>query len=412
MSAVPSPNAHKMARGNSIADLGWRGAVVAVAVTWLLVYLRAPQAILTPQFWGEDGNIFFVQQHIHGSSVLFWPYQGYSVLYQRLGAALASQISITYAPELYFAGWLAAASWSAATIAVARVPFAWLYGSLLMIAPHGGPIFGSLTNAQWMLVPALVFVLATPPPAGMIARANQLLLVAISGLSGPFSILALPLAAWRLWQRQCRFDTVLAAVAVIVATVQLGIMLSSPDRAGMPPETAHWLSGLRMADRWFGQLVHGQPTDNLAAVLWVTLLLAGIVTVLWNDRNRIELLLLLLFAALIVFGGWYKYRNSANSFGPLRGGDRYFFVPRLIVIWILVRGVLGARPSSVIPAAALTAIAFNYTMWSRPILPVLDWRSAAARIERGEETHFPINPLTRPPAMWHVTIPARNRDGQ
>src|SRR5258708_13701706 len=61
--------------------------------------LRWPDAIANPQFWAEDGHVFFRDQIVYG----FWgslilPYHGYLNVIQRLVAALASLFPATYAP--------------------------------------------------------------------------------------------------------------------------------------------------------------------------------------------------------------------------------------------------------------------------------------------------------------------------
>jgi hypothetical protein len=61
---------------------------------------------------------------------------------------------------------------------------------------RSGETLTNPTNVQWIMAPALPLIAAAAPPAGRFARANQVAFVALSGLSGPFSILMIPIWLW------------------------------------------------------------------------------------------------------------------------------------------------------------------------------------------------------------------------
>ena len=128
--------------------------------------------------------------------------------------------------------------WTAATIAGLALPqpLAASLGVAALLAVPGGETLTNPTNVQWIMAPALPLIAAAASPAGRLARANQLAFVALSGLSGPFSILMIPIWLWRVLSgaRRDAFALVLAATT------------SSPERrrpsfwSGRPkPSTRH-----------------------------------------------------------------------------------------------------------------------------------------------------------------------------
>ena len=64
--------------GTSIQDTSViRIATVLVAL--VIIYLRMPENFIRPQFWGEDGALFFKFVHEIGAGGLLMPASGYFV---------------------------------------------------------------------------------------------------------------------------------------------------------------------------------------------------------------------------------------------------------------------------------------------------------------------------------------------
>src|SRR5260370_35293416 len=72
------------------------------ALIFILLILRRPDCVTNPQFWAEDGNLFFRWQLLYGlKACLFLPYNGYLCVMQRLIAASASWFPVYYVPLVY-----------------------------------------------------------------------------------------------------------------------------------------------------------------------------------------------------------------------------------------------------------------------------------------------------------------------
>ena len=227
--------------------------VIAVfGVTVALLFARAPDAFHTPQFWAEDAVVFWVQQYEQGFfASLLRPSAGYLHVMPRLIAALTDFLPYQMHPAAFVAGAAdrdrldrrdhCGIGPAAAACGVAGV-------AALLVVP-GGETLTNPTNVQWIMAPALPLIAAAASPAGGLARANQLAFVALSGLSGPFSILMIPIWLWRVLSgaRRDAFALVLAATTCLAGTVQALILVGAPETLDAPPDLlrALWVTLLR-----------------------------------------------------------------------------------------------------------------------------------------------------------------------
>src|SRR5689334_6167209 len=74
----------------------------AVCFLFLLLFLKRPDALLSAQFFAEDGRIFFHDQLLFGAWEAFSiPYAGYLLFVPKSVAMLASLFPIEAAPTVY-----------------------------------------------------------------------------------------------------------------------------------------------------------------------------------------------------------------------------------------------------------------------------------------------------------------------
>lgn len=375
--------------------------LAAVIIALVLAFLRASDALLAPQFRVEDGPIFFQQSHLIGWRALVSPYAGYFVTFQRIVAFVASPFGAVYAPDIYVVGWIVALCWSVATIASSAVPHAWIYSLAFMLVPQRGALIASLTNSQWILAAAMVFVVASPAPASRLVRSNQLGLIVVSGLSGPFSILTLPVAAGRLYLQRSRFDWYVASAVGACALIQLAAMALTYQGSHHTVPGDPVMALLSALDGSIGRFIHGGSTDPLMRAGLVTLLMSTLVVIFVGDRQRLWLSLLALFGLLVLLAGWWKYRHSPDSSIP----DRFLVLPRTVLLWVLMRGLLSAPLQASMAAICLLSFVLHYRQWHRPVSSRLDWRPAAEALDRGEGMVLRVVPGDHPSGV--IVIPPR-----
>jgi hypothetical protein len=167
-----------------------------------------------------------------GWPALFHPLGGYLNTLSRLVAAFAVNFPLVAAPAIYLAF---AAFFQLLPVALmlsrrmdaalpswpARLALVYSYAAM----PNSYELNLNLTNAQWHLAIAAFLILAGSPATGRIARATDLSLLTLSGLSGPFGIFLVPIAGLDSWRR--RHISAPAAIVTATAAVQLGLILAS-----------------------------------------------------------------------------------------------------------------------------------------------------------------------------------------
>src|SRR5690348_1083211 len=82
-------------------SLGIGEIATLFAASALGLFLRAPDALLNPQFIAEDGTAFFAGQFGRLLPPLFGPVQGYWVVLDRLVAWYASFFPVILVPLVY-----------------------------------------------------------------------------------------------------------------------------------------------------------------------------------------------------------------------------------------------------------------------------------------------------------------------
>src|SRR5580692_2207009 len=82
--------------------VGFLAFLPTSAIIFLLLFLRRPDALANPQFFAEDGMIFFHDQLLFGIRQALWiPHAGYVLAVQRLTALLGSYFCPVLAPAVY-----------------------------------------------------------------------------------------------------------------------------------------------------------------------------------------------------------------------------------------------------------------------------------------------------------------------
>jgi hypothetical protein len=373
-----------------------------------LLRIRVPDAFRNPQFWAEDGGIFFQQNYIEGPRALLMPYYDYLHFVPRLVAWLATPFGAVPAPMLYLAAATILSMWAAFTAATANIRHAWALGAAMLLVPHTGEAFATITGVQWLLAPVMALALATPTPEQRWARVNQFIYVCLAAPTGPFSVFAIPLALWRLYRDRSLYGRSLSLIVLASAAAQI-VVASLSFKLGSAQGGNAFPLALLLTDRWLGELAHGFPqTKTNWQALAVALVVVAVFSSLVKDR-RVIFALLFLFALIGLAATELRFLGSPfwEHFLHPGGYDRYFYIPRLVVIWSLILLILDMRLRSILGVAAALVIVANCRLWYKFPLPDLPWREGASRIDRGEAAKIAINPLGHKGPVWFVTVPAK-----
>jgi len=183
----------------------WLAFLGISAAGALVIVSRRPDAILNPQFWAEDGTIWYAEAHAHGLRSLLSPYLGYFQTLPRVVAVAAQILPLTWAPLVFnlvavalmlLPVWLLA-SQGFARLASPRVRLG--FGFLILALPNTHSMCANVTNSQWYLALAAVLVLLAESSE---APAFDLTVLGLCAVSGPFAVFLAPVAALMWWKRK------------------------------------------------------------------------------------------------------------------------------------------------------------------------------------------------------------------
>ena len=393
---------------SSSEPLQWFESVVRGSVALVMLFSRRPDVFANPQFWAEDGAIFFVEEKRFGWRTLFQPYAGYLHTVPRMVAGAAGIAPAMWAPALYTIGMAAVVVWTVMKAASRRVdlPLAYWSGLAVVLVPNMDELVLNITNAQWFGAIIMLLIAVGRSPANAIQAIADVSAIALFGLTGPFAVFFAPLFLARFFGKRTRYNAALVAINSALAVVQLLVYLS--QNSAEPAAPFDLLTALAVVGhRTVGQLLNLMPPfDWRYSIVWglmaLTLWLAVWVLLPMEARLR-RLRPMLGFAATIVLaGGLWGYRVALEELFQVTHTQRYFYLPLLVTLWVLIGGLTLPGWHRALFGLALATIAIRNVEYFR-ITPLVDhrWYQRASAIDRGEPAEIPINPLP-----WTVTLGA------
>ncbi len=383
----------------------WSRTGVQAAITGLLLLLillaRRPESFLHPQFWAEDGSIFFVQADLDGLRSLVEPFSGYHLFLLRLIAASSAVLDARWVPAAYFSVSMAATLGIALAAFSPRVDLPCRPACVLSLGlvPHTGEVLGNLTNLQWITALALVWLLLARDGTNLRQQATDVFVAFIVGLTGTFSILFAVLFIWRAWRRKTSASAIVAAVIALTASIQFWTVLNAPPdptQDGSPSvQMIAWVIGLRLPACLLLPPVWVEKVPR-AVLMWLgaATIAALLAVALVRGPRRDFRLGLVACIAVVLAATIYRVRCDLGVFGGLVNGDRYFFVPKVLTAWLLISGWSGRRCIrwTTVAATGMMLIATS-AQWRYERLVNHHWDDYARRIEAGESVQdIPVNP--------------------
>lgn len=382
-------------------------AALALAATSLL-FSRRPDIFALPQFWAEDGTVFFVEQRVLGLAAFAQPYASYLHTIPRLTAGAAGLAPAVWAPAIYLGVSLACALAAVLKAASRRVALPHPYWSALavVLVPNMGELLLNVTNAQWFGAVIMLLIAIGNAPRGARELAVDLGAVVLFGLSGPFAVFFAPLFAWRWWRDRNGRTATLALTVLAVGAVQIAALAVYPTRRD-PGEFSAIEALAAIGQRTGGQLVNIMPApDGAPPVVWGLVALAGWVA-LWlalpaAGRMRAAKWPLAFAAAVVLAGGVWRFRAYVVELFEATHTQRYFHLPLLAMIWLSLGALSASRGwRRTVAMLALVVLAVRNIPHHRIFAHVdRDWYALAPAIDRGEPVDIPINP-----APWAVVLP-------
>jgi hypothetical protein len=377
-----------------------------------ILYARKPDMFQRPQFWAEDGGLFFLQACMRGWSSIFEPYAGYFHFLPRLVALIAEAFDPARAPGIYVGCSLLLTLWVSARTLSERFPIrpAIACALAVVLVPDAFEVLLSVANLQWILAAGLVAVLISDDPATPAQKIHDVVAVAAVGLTGPFSTLFAPIFVLRFLARRSVWSGIIGALAVTAGTIQLICVLGHP--AVIPPgATVEILHGaIAIGSRLAGSLLLGKwvpnPPGIFAGLVLAAISLAGTGwLVMRAGAVRLQRIWAGLAFIAVLAASLYRCRFVLPGLTLIGFGARYFFPLQMLLVWLLISVFQSKLRGHRMAAGSIIAIMLiaNLPRLRYGALPDLHWSDYAAKIRAGEKVLVPINP-----AGWTIPVPAKH----
>jgi hypothetical protein len=397
--------------------------VSVLLISLVLISAKSPDALLNPQFWAEDGSVFYAQQFGRTWPLLFVPYAGYLHFIPRMIAWLASGVEPARVPVVYN---LSAIVIQGLCIAYAATRMSFWFGAVIAIlafflTPTAGDIFATITNIQWVAQFALMFGLLRSAlnRSYRIGDGVAAALILVASLTGPFSVIA-ALSIVLLWSaglaaRRVHLRRFAGSVSQIVsdieptrlaalflgATAQLVTMATHPVRTPTPVWMGKELEVFDLAHNMFFKIVVGSYSngqliiDFVYFIIFISMMAIAIKQI--RATTLLTVFLLIIGAAQPLLA--YLKQHEGGVLSPL---SHYFYFLAVISFCGVAKMAMSAptkyRWGLISSATACLALFFFIRPQYLIRAPFLDlhWSVYAAEISAGEHNVVvPLNPFFR-----------------
>jgi hypothetical protein len=379
-----------------------QGAVFLVACG--VIISRRPDALFHAQFRYEDGAVWYADAYNLGWwQALLRPWQGYFQTLPRLGASLALLVPLSWAP-LVLALVAIAVQGLPVNLLLSRQASGWgslrfraLLAGMFLALPVCEEVGAIMTTALWFLALSAFLLVVAQRPRSLAGQCFGLCLLLLSGLTGPFCIVLLPIAAIVAWKRGDGWRWVVAGTLAMTAIIQAwALLIVDPGGRSHPVLGAGSVLLLKLlASKVYLGTLLGSNTLAAQSGLWGTIVLAAVTvggTVVIGAcylKSPREMRLFILFASMLLVAALLSPKVGARpglttwQVLVFLGESRYWFFPMLAfawsILWLLQSRILVARIVSIL---LLCVMCFGVAReWRQPALPDVHFGDAAKRFE-------------------------------
>lgn len=393
--------------------------IAGIVIAIFILIIRKSDSLSNPQFWAEDGAIFFTQQYEYGSASIFTPYAGYLHIVPRLIAIFAdSFFSYANIPAVYnymclFITIIVIANCFSPRL---QLPFKPLLALSIVIVPQTlNEVFFNITNLQWILCILLILVLLKDPPNKKYGNyrlqvISDFFIIIFAGLTGPFLIILFPLFAWRLFHIRKIYGYTLFLTAFCIVLIQLFYLVPSTEilQEGSMFNLEIYIS--IFGRKLFGGLFFGRAMMKSNALLISTAALAFFSTLLYlsynkspKDKQLLKIVFMLLSVSVVLLAAFIARYNFSPFVVTISG--RYYYIPHVMIAWSLIlcfnqhgiwKNIFVISFLILIPCSSiLTGIRTTMTDYH--------WKYYSSMIGTKDSVSIPINP------NWSITLHSKKK---
>ena len=391
--------------------------LITVILAFILLAFRGDGLAIIDgrNLWAEDGNIFFNQMASSGWESIFNPYAGYIHLYPRIAALFASFFDLNYLPIIFFTFWAISFLFCILTI------YDWIYQKteslwissitvlIVSIFPHSGESFFNITNAHWFLSIALTIIIIDDKYK--VSYKNFLILI-ILGLTGPFSILILPVLLLNiLLKKDLKENLPKYLIIASTALIQIYFVYQSSRVGGeIDPNILNWLKNLYT----FISFGVEDKLILLSITVWLIFSYFLVKSIYKKinkkaSENQVNGILLTAALILIYFAGVWSLKQMPNILHPLGYGARYFVVPYFL--FVISLPLLIKNKKILLATFSITIIisAFQFNKGPYFHKKDLNFYSYAWLSQYASNLYIPIHPQIEKHPGWHIYKENKNQ---
>ena len=407
----------------------WGKALAVPVIAFALLVTRRPASLLHADFWAEDGWHWYPDAYNDGWRTLLRPYAGYLQSICRLVGLAAQPFPLSWAPTLFSIVALGVQVAVACLLMSSRMEAAWphrpsrmLFAFIYLLLPNSFEVYANLTNAQWHLSLVAFLLLVATPTRTSWGRVADLLLIMLCGLSGPFCLFLFPVSIWQAWRKRDPDSTLKLALVFACCIVQAVLSINAgrgvaPYLGAGPRRLAVIIALQVVLGTEIGR--HAMPgvihtvlwSDNTLPIL-ISLAAAGL-TLIAARSGSVLVRQFILYGALVFSAGLLRPATGSTIpawllFSTPDIGDRYYMIPMLAWIGVLLTLAASKRPAIariayVLIAAVLVAIPGDLHFATRLMTsPPTDFAAQARKFRsapRGLQMQFPLRPQGAPPMI-------------
>jgi len=392
-----------------------------------LLCTRFPRYLLHAELWGDDGWTFYPQAYNSGLQCLLWPVNGYLNTFQRLGALFAvyTRVPLLWLPTVFAVIGLSVQFAVCVFLVSSRLGPLWkswraraAFAALYIYLPNSLETFGTLTNSQWHLALLAFLVVVSPPAVTAGWRLFDGVVLVLSSLSGPFSLIMVPfcLAAFWKYRNMPGVTAELLTRSILLcagALVQASLLLHGHSVRSGPLGASPLLLVRIISFQFFLGLLFGlHAIVRIGRMSWwqapwpaaTIALAASLVCIVAFKRGAYLFRAFSIFAALLFAAellspvgtdGWAGLSHPVS-------GQRYFLVPMLALLGAFF--VLAAQKARLERWTGLTAIAIVLCI-GVPLdsflthMPPTDYEAKARAFDAappGTQANLPLHPYGAP----------------
>jgi len=324
--------------------------IFAVAV--VAIVSRRPDALLNPQFYAEDGRVWFADAwNLGWAHALMLPEGGYLNTLPRLVCALAILVPLKSAPLLL--------NWAGIVIQALPVNVLlsrrcshwgplWLrafQAGLYIALPNSSELDVTITNAHWHFAFLCCLLAFSNPPANLAWKVFDVAALLLTGLTGPWAIVLAPLLLIFWFRRRQSWSLVMLSILIFCAGIQSWELLHHGSERGQIIPLGASLPRFicLVAGQIYTGALWGQNSldlrGNLAFIL--VIFAAGTGLLLWGFLAlRLEMKLFIAFAAAVLGAALRSPlitgQGTQWQLLAIDKGARYWFFPMLVFLWTLL----------------------------------------------------------------------------